>query len=83
MTELITSFVDFIEYNVYQNELIYRTIIVVDNNSTDKTVEIANGYQCKVVKNQGFATGNSFCIKNVEHIVDRNVGERKNRQSCN
>jgi hypothetical protein len=40
MTELITSFVDFIEYNVYQNELIYRTIIVVDNME-----------ECSVVKN--------------------------------
>jgi hypothetical protein len=28
MTELITDFVDFIEYNIYQNELIYRSIII-------------------------------------------------------
>ena len=32
MTELITDFVDFIEYNIYQNELIYRSIIIVDDN---------------------------------------------------
>ena len=31
MTELITDFVDFVEFNVYQNELIYRSIIIVDD----------------------------------------------------
>jgi len=31
MTELITDFVDFIEYNIYQNELIYRSIIIVND----------------------------------------------------
>jgi|SaaInlV_125m_DNA_1040241.scaffolds.fasta_scaffold192354_1 hypothetical protein len=31
MTELITDFVDFIEYNIYQNELIYRSIIIAND----------------------------------------------------
>ena len=67
MTELITSFVDFIEYNVYQNELIYRTIIVVDNME-----------ECNIVKHM-FETNNHTVAIFDEDDCDINYDNIDNR----